>query len=149
MKVSLGDLKYLRRVGEGYFRTIPAAPHKPDPRHWRDDQLTLSWLGHATVLLNFFGVWILSDAALRARVGPLTFGPKRYVAPALRMSELPPLDFILLTHAHMDHLDVGTLSPPPARRDRYHRGGDGGPSDTDAVSSRERASPRLAGSRPM
>ena len=113
MKVSLGDLKYLRRIGEGYFRTIPAAPHKPDPRHWRDDQLTLSWLGHATVLLNFFGVWILTDPALRARVGvrvgPLTFGPKRYVAPALRTSELPRLDFILLTHAHMDHLDVGTL----------------------------------------
>ena len=113
MKVSLGDLKYVRRISEGYFRTIPAAPHKPDPRQWRDDQLTLSWLGHATVLLNFFGVWILTDPALRARVGvrvgPLTFGPKRYVAPALRTSELPPLDFILLTHAHMDHLDVGTL----------------------------------------
>ena len=113
MKISLGDLKYLRRISEGYFRTIPAAPNKPDPRHWRDDQLTLSWLGHATVLINFFGVWILTDPALRARVGvrvgPLTFGPKRYVAPALRTSELPPLDFILLTHAHMDHLDLGTL----------------------------------------
>ena len=113
MKLSLGDLKYVWRISEGYFRTIPAAPHKPDPRHWRDDQLTLSWLGHATVLINFFGVWILTDPALRARigvrVGPLTFGPKRYVAPALRTSGLPTLDFILLTHAHMDHLDVGTL----------------------------------------
>ena len=90
--VSLGDLKYLRRISEGYFRTISAAPHKPDPRHWRDDQLTVSWLGHATVLLNFFGVWILTDPALRARVGvrvgPLTSGPKRHVAPALRTSEL-------------------------------------------------------------
>jgi L-ascorbate metabolism protein UlaG (beta-lactamase superfamily) len=113
MKVSVGDLKSLRRISEGYFRTIPAAPNKPDPRDWRDDQLTLSWLGHATVLINFLGVWILTDPALRARVGlrvgPLTLGPKRYVAPALRASELPPLDFILLTHAHMDHLDVGTL----------------------------------------
>jgi L-ascorbate metabolism protein UlaG (beta-lactamase superfamily) len=113
MNISIGDLKYLRRISEGYFRTIPAAPNKPDPRRWRDDQLTLSWLGHATVLINFFGVWILTDPALRARVGvrvgPLTFGPKRYVAPALRSSELPPLDFILLTHAHMDHLDIGTL----------------------------------------
>src|SRR3984885_6082008 len=113
MKVSLGDLKYLRRISEGYFRTIPAAPHKPDPRQWRDDQLTLSWLGHATVLINFFGVWILTDPALRARVGvrvgPLVFGPKRYVAPALRIGELPSLDCVLLTHAHMDHLDVGTL----------------------------------------
>jgi len=113
MTISFGDLKYLRRLGEGYLRTIPAAPDRPDPRRWRDDRLTLSWLGHATVLINFFGVWILTDPALLARVGlrvgPLTLGPKRFVAPALRTSELPPLDVILLTHAHMDHLDVGTL----------------------------------------
>src|SRR5258708_16798280 len=112
MQLWLGDLKYLRRVSEGYFRTIPAAPHKPDPRHWRDDQLTLSWLGHATVLLNFFGVWILTDPALLARVGirvgPLTFGPKRHVAPALKASEPPPLDLILLTHARQAHLDIVT-----------------------------------------
>jgi L-ascorbate metabolism protein UlaG (beta-lactamase superfamily) len=117
MKISIADLKYLRRISEGYFRTIPPAPSKPDPRHWRDDQLTLSWLGHSTVLLNFFGVWILTDPALRARVGvrvgPLTFGPKRYVAPALRTSELPPLDVVLLTHAHMDHLDLATLRRLP------------------------------------
>jgi L-ascorbate metabolism protein UlaG (beta-lactamase superfamily) len=113
MKLSLDDLKHLRRIGDGYLRTIPAASYKPDPRLWRDDQLTLSWLGHATVLLNFFGVRILTDPALLARVGvrvgPLTIGPKRHVAPALRTSELPPLDIILLTHAHMDHLDLGTL----------------------------------------
>jgi L-ascorbate metabolism protein UlaG (beta-lactamase superfamily) len=113
MKASLGDLRYLRRICEGHLRTVPAAPHKPDPLKWRDDRLTLSWLGHATVLINFFGVWILTDPALLVRVGirvgPLTFGPKRCVAPALRTSELPPLDVILLSHAHMDHLDVGTL----------------------------------------
>lgn len=111
--MSFSDFKYLRRINDGYFRTIPAAPCKPDPRLWRNDQLTLSWLGHATVLLNFFGVWILTDPALRprvgVRVGPVTFGPKRYIAPALRTSDLPPLDIILLTHAHMDHLDLGTL----------------------------------------
>jgi L-ascorbate metabolism protein UlaG (beta-lactamase superfamily) len=117
MRVPLGDLKYLRRISEGYFRTIQAAAHKPNPRRWGDDRLSLSWLGHATVLINFFGVWILTDPALRARigvrVGPLTFGPKRYVAPALRPSELPPLDVVLLTHAHMDHLDIGTLRRLP------------------------------------
>jgi L-ascorbate metabolism protein UlaG (beta-lactamase superfamily) len=117
MKLSFSDLKFLRRLGEGYLRTIPAAPYTPNPQTWRDDQLTLSWLGHSTVLLNFFGIWIVTDPALRARigvrVGPLTFGPKRYVAPALRTPELPPLDLILLTHAHMDHLDLGTLRKLP------------------------------------
>jgi L-ascorbate metabolism protein UlaG (beta-lactamase superfamily) len=117
MKLSVGDLKYFRRISEGYFRRIPSAPHKPDPRAWQNDELTLAWLGHATVLLNVFGVWVLTDPALRARVGlgagPLTFGPKRYVAPALRIRELPPLDVVLLTHAHMDHLDMGTLRRLP------------------------------------
>jgi L-ascorbate metabolism protein UlaG (beta-lactamase superfamily) len=117
VKLSRADLKYLRRITEGYFRPIAAAPNKPAPQQWRDDELTLSWLGHATVLLNFFGVWLLTDPALRARiglpVGPLTLGPRRRVAPALRISELPPLDVILLTHAHMDHLDVGTLRRLP------------------------------------
>jgi L-ascorbate metabolism protein UlaG (beta-lactamase superfamily) len=117
MRIPLRNLKYLRRISEGYLRPITRAPYAPDPRRWRDDQLTLAWLGHATVLINFFGIWILTDPALCARigirVGPVTFGPKRYVEPALRTREIPPLDFILLTHAHMDHLDLGTLRRLP------------------------------------
>ena len=63
--------------------------------------------------MNFFGVRVISDPALRPRVGvgagPVTLGPKRFVAPALRIRELPRLDIVLLTHAHMDHMDMGTL----------------------------------------
>jgi L-ascorbate metabolism protein UlaG (beta-lactamase superfamily) len=43
-------------------------------------------------------------------LGPLVIGPKRYVAPALRFEDLPRIDLILLSHAHMDHFDLGTLS---------------------------------------
>ena len=63
------DLGYLRRISEGYGRPIAAAPHQPDPSRWRDDRVTAAWLGHATVLLNVFGIWILTDPALRPRVG--------------------------------------------------------------------------------
>lgn len=90
-----------------------AAPHRPDPAHWADDRVTLSWLGHATVLANFFGAWFLTDPALEARIGIgrglAKFGPRRLVAPALQPRELPRLDLLLLSHAHMDHTDLGTL----------------------------------------
>ena len=75
--------------------------------------MTLAWLGHSTVLINFFGVTILTDPALFPRVGirlpGITIGPKRLTAPALRFHDLPQIDLILLSHAHFDHLDLRTL----------------------------------------
>jgi L-ascorbate metabolism protein UlaG (beta-lactamase superfamily) len=116
-RVVLRNIRLLRRVSDGYFRPIAPAPHTPDPSSWRDDGITASWLGHATVLMNLRGIRVLTDPALRARVGirvgPMTLGPKRYVAPALRVRDLPPVDLVLLTHAHMDHLDLGTLRRLP------------------------------------
>jgi L-ascorbate metabolism protein UlaG (beta-lactamase superfamily) len=92
---------------------IPAAPHRPEPLTWAADRLTAAWLGHATVLLDFYGVRILTDPVLESRVGIgrglAKLGPRRLVRPALRARELPPLDLILLSHAHMDHTDLGTL----------------------------------------
>src|SRR5919206_2322026 len=119
MQTSLSNLRtyagYARRFGRKFLadraaeRQVPmtAAPHKPDPASWSDEHLTVAWLGHATVLINFYGTWLLTDPALRSRVGVrvagLTFGPRRLVEPALKVSELPPLDAVLISHAHMDH----------------------------------------------
>jgi L-ascorbate metabolism protein UlaG (beta-lactamase superfamily) len=73
----------------------------------------MAWLGHATVLINFLGVKIITDPVLFSRVGirlpGVTIGPKRLVAPALRVRELPAIDLVLLSHAHFDHLDRRTL----------------------------------------
>jgi L-ascorbate metabolism protein UlaG (beta-lactamase superfamily) len=92
---------------------IAAAPQRPDPTAWTDDRLTVAWLGHATVLLNFHGSWLLTDPVLEPRIGIgrglAKLGPRRLVEPALRPRELPSLDAILLSHAHMDHTDLGTL----------------------------------------
>ena len=93
----------------------PMAPvfAKPEPATWSDAQVTFAWLGHATVLINFFGVKILTDPALFARIGirlpGFTIGPKRLTAPALEFHELPKIDLILLSHAHFDHFDLRTL----------------------------------------
>jgi len=97
---------------------VTAAPQRPDPRSWPDTALTVAWLGHATVLLNFYGSWVLTDPALERRIGLgrglAKLGPKRLIEPALRPGELPPLDLVLLSHAHMDHTDLGTLRGLPA-----------------------------------
>src|SRR5204862_5389866 len=95
------------------WRPISPASAKPEPSKWSDAQVTLAWLGHSTVLINFFGVTILTDPVLFPRVGirlpGITIGPKRLTAPALRFHELPHIDLILLSHAHFDHLDLRTL----------------------------------------
>ncbi len=95
-------------------RPILAAPAVPNPKRWSDNGLTIAWLGHSTVLINFFGITILTDPALGRRVGVSlglgTVGPKRYIAPALTLKELPAIDLVLLSHAHMDHMDLPTLS---------------------------------------
>ncbi|MEP7072186.1 MAG: MBL fold metallo-hydrolase [Verrucomicrobiota bacterium] len=93
----------------------PMAPAfaRPQPQAWENERITAAWLGHATVLINFFGVTILTDPALFPRIGIrlpfLTVGPKRLTQPALSPGELPPIDLVLLSHAHFDHLDRPTL----------------------------------------
>jgi L-ascorbate metabolism protein UlaG (beta-lactamase superfamily) len=105
--------RVLRMILADTRRQPLAAPVKPDPARWSDNALTISWLGHATVLINFYGIRILTDPTLGDRCGVSlgfgTAGPKRYVAPALELKELPPIDLILLSHAHMDHMDLPSL----------------------------------------
>jgi len=95
------------------WRPIAPAFATPEPSKWRDTQVTLAWLGHSTVLINFFGFTVLTDPVLFPRVGirlpGITIGPKRLTAPALQFDELPQIDLILLSHAHFDHLDLRTL----------------------------------------
>jgi L-ascorbate metabolism protein UlaG (beta-lactamase superfamily) len=88
------------------------------PVAWSDGDLTLANLGHATLLMNFVGVRVISDPALLDAVGLsvgglFTIGPRRLVEPVLRPDELPGVDVILITHAHMDHLDLRSLSLMP------------------------------------
>ena len=93
---------------------VDPAPARPEPLSWDDSTITAAWIGHATVLINFFGTRIITDPVFSERIGvnvlgAFTLGPKRLVTPALTLDQIPPIDLILLSHAHMDHMDFPTL----------------------------------------
>ena len=102
-----------RSLVRDFRRQILPSPHRPRPHFWPDSGLHAAWLGHTTVLVKIDGVTLLTDPVFSARagigLGPVTVGLKRLVEPALSLAELPPVDVILLSHAHMDHFDIRTL----------------------------------------
>jgi L-ascorbate metabolism protein UlaG (beta-lactamase superfamily) len=70
----------------------------------------LTWLGHASFLLRLAGKTIVTDPFLSDYASPIPpLGPKRFAPPALRADELPPIDLLLLTHNHYDHMDLPSL----------------------------------------
>lgn len=77
---------------------------------------SVTWLGHNCFLLRFTHTTILTDPFLSHYASPFAgIGPKRYVAPALSIAELPNIDLILVTHDHYDHLDLKTLAQLPQK----------------------------------
>ena len=71
---------------------------------------TLTWIGHATFLLQLGGVNVLTDPHLTERASPLSFaGPRRHVAPGLDFESLPHVDVVVVSHSHYDHLDRDTV----------------------------------------
>ncbi len=99
----------------------PRANHRDDPGEPREPfvdpgleaPLAAMWLGHATVLVRLGGMWVLTDPVFSNRIGislgRLTMGVHRLTRPPVDADRLPPIDLILLSHAHFDHLDKPTL----------------------------------------
>ena len=105
--------RFVRQAINDTARDVVPAKNKPTPLTWNDHDVTAAWLGHATVLVNFYGLTILTDPTFMPRIGMdigiATVGPKRLVAPPIALKDLPPIDLILLSHAHLDHFDTPTL----------------------------------------
>jgi L-ascorbate metabolism protein UlaG (beta-lactamase superfamily) len=73
--------------------------------------LRIVLVGHASVLIQAAGLNILVDPIWSERASPFTFiGPKRVNAPGIAFDDLPPVDAVLITHNHYDHLDRATIS---------------------------------------
>jgi len=121
--VGLGGVSTLAALegiaARGHSHEVLPAAHTPTPGSWTDNAITMAWLGHSTVLINFYGVRVLTDPALFPRIGVdawiTTFGPLRLTSCALSPPRLPEIDLVLVSHAHFDHLDTPSLAAVPGR----------------------------------
>jgi L-ascorbate metabolism protein UlaG (beta-lactamase superfamily) len=74
------------------------------------DHLRVTFVNHASVLIQTKGLNILTDPIWSERASPVDWaGPKRHRSPGLRFEDLPPIDVVLISHNHYDHLDIKTL----------------------------------------
>lgn len=91
------DLIPQQPLPKNHFQTIPTGPR-------------LTWLGHATFIIELNGKRIITDPILTERASPVSFtGPERLSAPPLTAAELPPIDVVIISHNHYDHLDEPTI----------------------------------------
>ncbi|XP_014850019.1 PREDICTED: N-acyl-phosphatidylethanolamine-hydrolyzing phospholipase D-like isoform X5 [Poecilia mexicana] len=96
-------------VLEPYFVQNPEALDSPAG-------MRVTWLGHATVLVEMEGVNILTDPIFSQRASFLQFmGPKQYRGPPCTVEQLPRIDAVLISHSHYDHLDAGSVASLNAR----------------------------------
>lgn len=81
------------------------------PERVYGDLLRVSWVGHATVLIQTQGLNILTDPVWGERASPVTwYGPRRVHPPGIAFQDLPPIDVVLVSHNHYDHLNLTTLA---------------------------------------
>ncbi|HWU95870.1 MAG TPA: MBL fold metallo-hydrolase, partial [Sphingomonas sp.] len=95
--------------------TRPAWPEKvavtqgKPPARVAGGAMRVTWIGHASVLVQADGVNILTDPVWSDTVGPYGVGPKRVAEPGVRFEDLPRIDVVLVSHNHYDHMDLATL----------------------------------------
>jgi L-ascorbate metabolism protein UlaG (beta-lactamase superfamily) len=77
------------------------------------------WIGHASVYVEVDGLRLLLDPVFAERVSPISVGPKRFHPPPIALADLPPIDAVLVSHDHYDHLDMETVRALAARGTRF------------------------------
>ncbi|MGD9390858.1 MAG: MBL fold metallo-hydrolase, partial [Thioalkalispiraceae bacterium] len=116
---SKGFLAFLKWRWQKLFKDIPGVEDyafKLDNTHHEilktnTDKTSLTWIGHATFLLQFAGLNILTDPQFSQRASPVTWaGPPRVIPPALAINDLPEIDAVVISHDHYDSLDVASVN---------------------------------------
>lgn len=104
-------LKWQLTREPGRWPEHPEATYGPPPPERVDGgRLRVTFINHSTTLIQMDGVNILTDPVWSERVSPVSFvGPRRHRPPGIRFEDLPPIDLVLVSHNHYDHMDVATL----------------------------------------
>jgi Beta-lactamase superfamily domain len=116
----VGGLSVMFKVGPRFFWDAAArsprgtlGPFHTDPRIYAvppKSGLRITWIGHASSIVEIDGIRILIDPVWDERAAPTTWiGPKRFLPAPLELRDLPLLDIILVSHDHYDHLGAGTI----------------------------------------
>jgi L-ascorbate metabolism protein UlaG (beta-lactamase superfamily) len=116
----IGGLSIMFKVGLRFFLDAkarsprgPLGPFHTDVAAYRAQPasgLRITWMGHATSLVEIDGIRILIDPVWDERASPTTWsGPKRFFPAPLELSDLPPIDAVIVSHDHYDHLGAGTV----------------------------------------
>ena len=87
---------------------VAVTPSRP-PARVEGERMLVTWVGHATMLVQTAGLNILTDPVWSDTAGPFGFGPRRVTRPGVRFEDLPKIDLVLVSHNHYDHLDLATL----------------------------------------
>ena len=102
-----------RTNGKGQeYRHYPVEKVENDGLFLRknNDSFTVTWVGHSTILIQLEGVTILTDPTWSDRASPFQFaGPKRHAEPGIAFEDIPPVDVVIISHDHYDHLDKTTI----------------------------------------
>ncbi len=97
-------------IAEEWPEWIEHQPQRVPEERVQGDRIAVTFINHATVLIQVDGVNILTDPIYSLRASPVQWaGPKRVRRPGVRLEDLPPIDVILISHNHYDHLDLDTL----------------------------------------
>ena len=97
---------------------VEFAPGPTPPDRVRGDHLRITFITHATVLIQTHGLNILTDPIFSERASPFSWiGPRRVRAPGIALDQLPPIDLVLISHNHYDHMDIPTLKK---LNDKFH-----------------------------
>jgi N-acyl-phosphatidylethanolamine-hydrolysing phospholipase D len=106
-----------REPAAGWASVIPSVKPELAFLHHNRSQRSITWLGHASVLLQAGGLNVVTDPIFSERASPVSFaGPKRLVPLAITLDQLPAIDVVVVSHNHYDHLDLPSLKAIDARQ---------------------------------